>query len=134
MAGKGDRNRTADRLSYESNWNAIFGKGERPRVIEEHVPQTNEPLSQHRSDGADLDRYKADKGSDEYVAKEKKGAERLDRTSIVAKHWAECFCEEFGYEDIIEGRLTNWFADYWWAINDPYRVNESWRQDKGSDT
>ena len=27
MTGKGDRNRTADLVSYENNWKAIFGKG-----------------------------------------------------------------------------------------------------------
>ena len=26
MAGKGDRNRTADLVSYENNWDTIFGK------------------------------------------------------------------------------------------------------------
>tara|TARA_B110000977_G_scaffold141326_1_gene179309 strand:- start:216 stop:491 length:276 start_codon:yes stop_codon:yes gene_type:complete len=53
MTGKGDRNRTTDRVSYENNWDTVFGKGDRPRVIEERVPQTNESLSQHGNDGWD---------------------------------------------------------------------------------
>jgi hypothetical protein len=35
MAGKGDRNRTADLVSYENNWNAIFGRGVEDKVEEE---------------------------------------------------------------------------------------------------
>jgi hypothetical protein len=35
MAGKGDRNRTVDLVSYENNWNAIFGRGVEDKVEEE---------------------------------------------------------------------------------------------------
>jgi hypothetical protein len=35
MTGKGDRNRTADLVSYENNWNAIFGRGVEDKVEEE---------------------------------------------------------------------------------------------------
>ena len=37
MTGKGDRNRTADLVSYENNWQKIFGKGN--EKVEEEVEQ-----------------------------------------------------------------------------------------------
>ena len=68
MTGKGDRNRTTDRLSYENNWDEIFGKkptqedlfeeiiptvsGEDAFVgLNDNLPDTLESLSQHPSDG-----------------------------------------------------------------------------------
>jgi hypothetical protein len=70
MTGKGDRNRTTDRLSYENNWDEIFGKkptqedlfeeiiptvsGEDAFVgLNDNLPDTLESLSQHPSDGWD---------------------------------------------------------------------------------
>lgn len=52
MAGKGDRNRTADLVSYENNWNAIFGKGhEMTPAKEEMMERAN-----HTFGGAKLDK------------------------------------------------------------------------------
>lgn len=59
---KGDRNRTADRLSYENNWEEIFGKSEIVPTISveeameelnDNYPETLKSLSQHESDGWD---------------------------------------------------------------------------------
>ena len=51
MTGKGDRNRTADLVSYENNWKAIFGKGhEMTPAMEEMMERAN-----HTFGGAKLD-------------------------------------------------------------------------------
>jgi hypothetical protein len=51
MTGKGDRNRTADLVSYENNWKAIFGKGhEMTPAKEEMMERAN-----HAFGGAKLD-------------------------------------------------------------------------------
>lgn len=59
---KGDRNRTADRLSYENNWEGIFGKSkivptisveEAMEELNDNYPETLKSLSQHDSDGWD---------------------------------------------------------------------------------
>ena len=52
----------------------------------------------------------------------KKGAERLDRTSKDARHWAECFCEQCGFDDEVASNLHTWFANYWAAVNDPLQA------------
>ena len=59
---KGHRNRTTDRLSYENNWEEIFGKSEIVPTISveeameelnDNYPETLKSLSQHPSDGWD---------------------------------------------------------------------------------
>lgn len=51
MTGKGDRNRTADLVSYENNWKAIFGKGhEMTPAKEEMMERAN-----HTFGGVKLD-------------------------------------------------------------------------------
>jgi len=66
MTGKGDRNRTTDRLSYENNWDEIFGKKptqedlfeeiiptisveEAMEELNDNYPETLRSLSQHPS-------------------------------------------------------------------------------------
>ena len=70
MTGKGDRNRTTDRLSYENNWEEVFGKKptqedlfeeiiptisveEAMEELNNNYPETLRSLSQHPSDGWD---------------------------------------------------------------------------------
>jgi len=64
---------------------------------------------------------------------EEKGANRLDRSSTDAMHWAECFCEQarISSDNLEDGKscsqcfhldssvLVGWFANYWAAVNDP---------------
>ena len=51
MTGKGDRNRTADLVSYENNWNAIFGKGHEMTLAKEEMMER----ANHTFGGAKLD-------------------------------------------------------------------------------
>ena len=58
MTGKGDRNRTADLVSYENNWKAIFGKGhEMTPAKEEMMERAN-----HTFGGAKLDTTLVEEG------------------------------------------------------------------------
>ncbi len=48
----------------------------------------------------------------------------LDRSSTDAMHWAEQFCEtklrnNWSIDDIDEGLMVGWFANYWAAVHDP---------------
>jgi hypothetical protein len=51
MTGKGDRNRTADLVSYENNWKAIFGKGHETTPAKEEMMER----ANHTFGGAKLD-------------------------------------------------------------------------------
>ena len=70
MTGKGDRNRTTDRLSYENNWEEVFGKNptqedlfkevvptisveQAMEELNNNYPETLRSLSQHSTDGWD---------------------------------------------------------------------------------
>ena len=55
----------------------------------------------------------------------------LDRSSTDSMHWAEQFCEykkrnKWSLDDIDEGLMVGWFANYWGAVHDPLATdNES---------
>jgi len=49
---------------------------------------------------------------------------KLDRSSTDANHWAKAFVQSMKennlkLEDIDEGLMIGWFANYWAAVNDP---------------
>ena len=51
----------------------------------------------------------------------------LDRSSTDAMHWAEQFIQtikdnNWSIDDIDEGLMVGWFANYWAAVHDPLQA------------